>query len=201
MRPVNAAAHALRESRAKLIERLLLWIEPRNRGTGTPDGFGFWTGRDVVTVGIVDAWTGATVARNFDGRGSIVDIPSIRYASGLDIHPVDISLSLHHDGVRAAVRTLEARAARAQLHRLTLHPETREVVGVERAFKGNINLANDSDGVVVLQMVSTVRSLTIKANRTKSDAFQRLRNDDRFRRYKAIAGEIDIPWGGKGVHR
>lgn len=201
MRPVSAAAQALRESRAKLVERLLLWIEPRDRSTGDPDGFGFWTGRDTVSVTFVDAWTGQTVTRTFDGRGAIQEQPVIRHAAGLDIHPVNLSLSLHHAGVVAAVRTLEARAARVQLHRVTLHPETRAVVGVERAFKGHVNLAPDRDGAVDLQMVSTVRSLTVKANRTKSDAFQRLRNDDRFRRFKATAGEIDIPWGGKGVHR
>jgi hypothetical protein len=44
--------------------------------------------------------------------------------------------------------------------------------------------------------------LSIPNGRRKSDAAQRSRDsDDRFRRYKAIARTIDVPWGEKDARR
>ena len=59
-------------------------------------------------------------------------------------------------------------------------------------------------GAAILEMevVSTARLLTIPNGRRKSDAAQRNRDPaDRFRRYKAVARTIDVPWGEKDARR
>jgi hypothetical protein len=46
MRAVHPDAHALRLGRGGLALRILIWIEARNRATGTIEGFGLQTGED-----------------------------------------------------------------------------------------------------------------------------------------------------------
>ena len=71
-------------------------------------------------------------------------------------------------------------------------------------FKGFCNKAPiprpepGGEAVLEMELVSTTRLVAIPNGRRKSDAAQLTRDtDDRFRRYKAIARTIDVPWGEK----
>ena len=108
-----------------------------------------------------------------------------------------------------AVRLYDPRGARVQIWRRTLSPDTGLPVGVpEPWFKGFCNKAPiprpepGGEAILEMEVVSTTRLVAIPNGRRKSDAAQRSRDpDDRFRRYKAIARTIDVPWGEKDGRR
>ena len=121
------------------------------------------------------------------------------------MRPVRLSLSALSAPVIDAVRLYDPRGARVQIWRRTLSPDTGLQVGVpEPWFKGFCNKAPiprpepGGEAVLEMELVSTTRLVAIPNGRRKSDAAQRTRDpDDRFRRYKAIARTIDVPWGEK----
>jgi hypothetical protein len=204
MRAVDPAAQALRSERVGLSERIMVWIAARNRLSGDLEGLGLWTGEDTETITVTDLWTGASATRDFQGAGGLLGVTGLVHQAGLTVRPVRLSLSALDPTVTAAVRLYDARGVRLQIWRRTLSPHTGLQVGVpEPAFKGFVNRAPIprpvAGGIAALELeaVSVVRLLTVPAGRRKSDAAQRLRLDDRFRRYKAVAGSIDVPWGQK----
>lgn len=125
------------------------------------------------------------------------------------MRPVRLSLSALSPPVVEAVRLYDPRGARVQIWRRTLSPDTRLSLGSpEPWFKGFCNRVTiprpepGGDAILEMEVVSTARLLTIPAGRRKCDAAQRTRDpDDRFRRYKAIARTIDVPWGEKDARR
>ncbi|MFO1141189.1 MAG: hypothetical protein U1E59_02170 [Amaricoccus sp.] len=205
MRAIDPTAQALREARGGLAERMLIWIEARHRLTGETEALGLWTGEDSETITVTDMWTGAPATRVFHGAGSTLGIAGVQHEAGLSVRPVRLSLSALSAPVIDAVRLYDPRGARVQIWRRTLSPDTGLAVGVpEPWFKGFCNKAPiprpepGGEAVLAMELVSTTRLVAIPNGRRKSDAAQRTRDpDDRFRRYKAIARTIDVPWGEK----
>jgi hypothetical protein len=209
MRAVDSAAQALREARGGFGERVLVWIAARNRLTGDIEALGLWSGEDGETIAVTDLWTGAPATRVFHGAGSLLGISPVQHEAGLTVRPVRLTLSALDPAVTEAVRVYDPRGAKVQVWRRTLSPETGLAVGTpEPWFKGFCNKAPiprpEPGGAAILEMevVSTARLLTIPNGRRKSDAVQRSRGPaDRFRRYKAVARTIDVPWGEKDARR
>ena len=209
MRAVNSAAQALRAERGGLAERTLVWIAARNRLTDGIEALGLWSGEDSETITVTDMWTGAPASRVFHGAGSTLGVSSVQHEAGLSVRPVRLSLSAIDPAVIDAVRLYDPRGAKVQIWRRTLSPETGLQVGVpEPWFKGFCNKAPiprpepGGEAILEMEVVSTARLLTIPNGRRKSDAAQRSRDpNDRFRRYKAIAKTIDVPWGEKDARR
>ena len=209
MRAVNSAAQALRAERGGLAERIMVWIAARNRLTGDIEALGLWSGEDTETITVTDMWTGAPATRVFHGAGSLLGISPVQHEAGLSVRPVRLSLSALDAAVIDAVRVYDPRGARVQVWRRTLSPETGLQVGVpEPWFKGFCNKAPiprpepGGEAILEMEVVSTARLLTIPNGRRKSDAAQRARDSsDRFRRYKAIARTIDVPWGEEDARR
>ena len=205
MRAVNSAAQALRAERGGLAERTLVWIAARNRLTDGIEALGLWSGEDSETITVTDMWTGAPASRVFHGAGSTLGVSSVQHEAGLSVRPVRLSLSALSAPVIDAVRLYDPRGAKVQIWRRTLSPETGLQVGVpEPWFKGFCNKAPiprpepGGEAVLEMELVSTTRLVAIPNGRRKSDAAQRTRDpDDRFRRYKAVARTIDVPWGEK----
>ena len=209
MRAVDSAAQALRGERAGLAERIMVWIAARNRLSGDVEALGLWTGEDSETITVTDLWTGAPATRVFHGAGSLIGISAVQHEAGLSVRPVRLTLSALSAPVIEAVRLYDPRGARVQIWRRTLSPDTGLPVGEpEPWFKGFCNKAPiprpepGGEAILEMEVVSTVRLLTIPNGRRKSDAAQRTRDpNDRFRRYKAIAKTIDVPWGEKDARR
>ena len=205
MRAVDTAAQALRATRGGLAERVMVWIAARNRLTGEIEALGLWSGEDSETITVTDMWTGAPATRVFHGAGSLLGISGVQHEAGLSVRPVRLSLSALSPPVIDAVRLYDPRGARVQIWRRTLSPDTGLPVGVpEPWFKGFCNKAPiprpepGGEAILEMEVVSTTRLVAIPNGRRKSDAAQRSRDpDDRFRRYKAIARTIDVPWGEK----
>ena len=209
MRAVDSAAQALRAERGGLAERIMVWIAARNRSTDDIEALGLWSGEDAETITVTDLWTGAVATRLFHGAGALLGISGVQHEAGLSVRPVRLSLSALDAAVIEAVRVYDPRGARVQVWRRTLSPATGLQVGVpEPWFKGFCNKAPlprpapGGEAILELELVSTARLLSIPNGRRKSDAAQRSRDpDDRFRRYKAIARTIDVPWGEKDARR
>lgn len=207
MRAVDAAAQAVRAARAGLSERILMWIEARDRATNAVEALGVWSGEDDEAITVQDLWSGATVTRTFAGAGALLAVAGIRHQAGLAVRPATVSLSALDPSVAAAVRLYDARGGRVQIWKRTYAPETGLPAGhPERLFKGFVNGAPiprpvpGGEAVLEMELVSSARLLTIPAPRLKSDAAQQLRDpEDRFRRYKAAMGTADIPWGQRSV--
>ncbi len=205
MRAVNAAAQAQRERRGALVELQMLWIEARDRASGEVHGIGFWQGEDGEQIRVTDMFTGASEVRTFFNLG-LLSVGEIRYETGFNIRPVTISLSALSEPVLAAFRLYDARGARAQIWRRSLDPRSRLPIGEpEPRFKGFVSTSPmdrpeaGGEATIEVQIVSTARLLTFTSERKKSDEAQRLRHDDRFRRYKGTARTWDVPWGVKDV--
>jgi hypothetical protein len=202
MRPVDPLAQAEREKRSGIAERYMLWIAARNRETNAIEALGLWTGDDTETITVTDLWTGASATRVFQGAGAMLGVAGVQHKAGLDVRPLRLSLSAIDATTTAAVRLYDARGGKVQIWKRTLSADTGLQVGQpEPLFKGFVNRAPiprpvaGGEAVLELECVSSVRLLTIPAGRNKSDAAQRLRSGDRFRRYKASVETIDVPWG------
>ena len=205
MRAVNVAAQRQRERRSALLETVMVWLEGRDRETGAVHGIGLWQGEQTEQIRVTDMFTGATEVRAFFSLG-IISVGSIRYEAGLDIRPVSLTLSRLSEPVQAAFRLYEARGAKAQIWRRSFDPESRLPLGdPEPRFKGFVNQAPmerpeaGGEATIEVQLVSTARMLTFTSERKKSDEAQRLRGDDRLRRYKGMSRAWDVPWGNKDV--
>lgn len=205
MRGVSQPAQAQRERRGALLEILMMWIEARDRASGEIHGIGLWQGEDPESIRVTDMFTGVTEPRPFLSLG-IISVGSIRYETGLDIRPVSVTLSSLSEPVEAAFRLYEARGARTQIWRRSYDPESRLPLGEPEArFKGFVNSAPmerpepGGEATIEVQLVSTARLLTFPSERKKSDEAQRLRGDDRWRRYKGTTRAWDVPWGIKDV--
>lgn len=203
MRAVNATAQAEREKRSGLAERVMVWIEARNRASNAVEALGLWTGEDTEDITALDLWTNATATRTYQGAGALLSVTGLQHMAGLQVRPVRVTLSSIDETVTAAVREYDARGARIQVWRRTLSADTGLPVGApEPAFKGFVNRAPIPRGVpgdfavIELECVSAVRLLTIPNGRKKSNAAQHLRDPaDDFRRYKAIQKQVDVFWG------
>jgi hypothetical protein len=79
--------------------------------------FNFWTGEDNVATSVVSAITGGTGSRNYVGGGTLLEVPPIVDAIGLEARSIEIGLSQIHASVQDMVRAYNIRVATVELHR------------------------------------------------------------------------------------
>lgn len=203
MRPVNAAAQALREQRHRIREVTMMLIWPADReapSVRTP--IGIWAGEDAEDILVQDMVTGVATTRTF--YTGLLGHDDITEAVGLEVRSLGVSLSRLEPAVRVAFYEKNPRGAAAQLYTRAYDPDTgRPVAGLpEPLWSGFVDTAPDSrpepggDSVIRAGLVSTASLLTITSADTKSDAAQRRRMGDRFRRYKSTTADWEVPWEG-----
>lgn len=203
MRTVNAAAQAIREQRKTIREVPMMLIRTRNRTTNELVPLGLWMGEDNEDILIRDIFTGVSSTRSF--YTGMVGMGDVTHEAGLNVRPLEITLSRLEPAVRIAFYEHDPRGAQVQVFRRAYDPDTgRPVAGFPEAeFAGYVNTAPDSrpspggDSIISVDVVSTAMMLTIPSASTKSDATQRKRSGDRFRRYKATASQWEIPWAAE----
>lgn len=197
MRTVNPAAQALRES-GRFGERSLMWIRCRDRDSNDVRAIGIWSGDDAEDIRVADLFTGEQ--RTITFYTGLMAVGEVTHETGIIIRPTQVTLSPLDTAVQIAFREREARGAQVQIWRRTYDVETgRPVAGLPEAWlSGYVNEAPISVDVgsasLSVDIVSTARMLTIASARKKSDEAQRRRDGDRFRRYKATAGDVDLAW-------
>lgn len=169
---------------------------------GDETDFCFWTGEDNVTTNVVSAIDGSTDSRSFIGGGTLLEVPPIVDAIGLEARSVEFGLNQLHTSVASMVRANNIRVAVIELHRGIYSPATWALVSTPfPRFLGRVDglsietPAVGGEGRIVLTAIGDTIDLTRTVPALKSDETQRLRDGDRFRRYADTAGAVEVWWG------
>lgn len=195
MRDVPPTLLAHLQARRPILSQVLFWTTPRHRTTGAVAELALWTGANERSF-VIDG-----VARTYHGVGAILNVPPVKSALGTDIRMQSLTLSAITPEAEDLVRAYEPRLAPAELHRAVYHPDTLQLLGIQRLFKGWIDKApvtRPEDGgmaVIEVTLASSARALTKTLTARKSDASQRRRGDDRLRRYADVSGSVQVSWG------
>lgn len=197
---------ALSKARTKgIMPRKLLWCVVKDRETGDPQGFGFWTGDDDVTIAVQDGQTGDTVSRLYYGQGTKLKVPNIPRASDLNIPVLSVVLSQTSPIVQAMVREYEPRFGKIEIHEALLSDVSRLLIpNPVTAFLGEIDgdpietPSVGGEGNITLEVVSdAIRGLT-RTNPAKRSYQQQFRRaSDKFSNYSNVVANWDISWGEK----
>jgi hypothetical protein len=183
--------------------RSFVWVVAKTRESPISNvGIGFWTDAGVYTCDVIDALTGSTDERSFNG-GAIVSLGHIPLVSDFGVRAVDIKLSAIDPAVEAMVRTYDVRGAPVQIYRGFFNPDTHELVAPARArFVGFIDAAPIATGAegeessVTLSCASHTRELTRKNSEVRSHESQLKRSaTDTFYKDTSSVGDWEIAWG------
>lgn len=187
-----------------LVLRDFLTVDGKTLG-GTPQQFGYWTGEDNIFANVVPVGGGTPESRTFIGGATLLDVPPIIDAIGLEARAV--SFGLDHTS-SAALSPMDmvyghnVRVARVELHRGVFDPDTWNLVSNPHLlFAGRVDGASIDDaaaggeGGLALEAISNAIDLTKTNPAMESDEQQRRRSGDRFRRHGDTAGQVETWWG------
>ncbi len=182
-------------ARGPVAPRWLLWIGAKNFGTLTDASIGLWNGEDDLTFTIGGS------PRVYNGALGKFEVEPLVYAKGTDIRSQRITLSANTPEVEDTVRGYVVKGAAVELHLALMDPLSGLLIDIDRKFKGFLNRApistpalGSGGSTVSLEIVSSMRLLTRTLAVKKTDQSQKLRSGDRFRRYGAVAAEVDTDW-------
>jgi len=183
-----------------LIQRHFVFITGKD-SEGDAETWGFWNGVGAVSVSVVAAIDGQTGSRTYVGGGSLLAVPPMPFTLGLEARSISLRLSQVHAGVLDMIRGNDIRHGLVEVHRGYFDTGTGQIVSTPfPSFFGKVNRIREnvpaagSDGAFEISIASTTRDLTLVNTLKTSDESQRLRSDDRFRRY-AGAGSSEVFWG------
>lgn len=178
--------------------RILFWAEAKNRGTGVTETIGIWNGDQDRNFTI------SSVSRTYIGAGGLLGVEPMVYGAGLQIRTQTVTFSPLEAEVIDLIRTYEPRLAPVEMHRAIFDPLTGDLVEEpHRIFKGWIDEVTigtpeiNGQATCSVTLVSTARALTRTLASKKSDAVQKARSGDRFRRYIDVSGNVKVFWGEK----
>jgi hypothetical protein len=196
MRDFDTATAAYFQGRAGTCVRILFWAEALNRSTGLTETVGLWNGVEdrVFTIG------GGT--RTYFGAGAVIGMDALVLQTGLAVRMQRMTLSPLSPAVITMIRTYDARFAPVQIHRALFSTDDGALIAEpHRLYDGFIDTIDittpkeGEDATCELTLASSARRLTQTLALKTSDATQRLRSDDRFRRYVDVSGVVDYWWG------
>lgn len=191
MRATAAAVQSRRASRSGITSHALIWIQAKNRNTQATESLGLWTGPDHQQF----------MGRTYYGAGNVLEMGAIQTEIGLSVRRLRIGLSAVSGEVEMMLRGYEPKGAPVEVHRAEFDDGGVLLATPERIFKGWINTAPivtpaiGGMATAAIECVSNSRMLTLFGKNVKSDAQQRQRDGDRFRRNATSAGEAKIYWG------
>lgn len=203
--PNTVAALAAR----RLMPRDFLTITARDRATGAPVTVGFWSDLANVSALVVDPDTGAAVARDFYGSGSLIEISDIPAIAGVTVQNVTITMSQLHDQVEQAIRLYDCKQARVEIHTGLLDPDSRQLVDpAESLFVGFVDSievrtpSENEEGAAILTCTSGTQELLRSNPATRSHEDQQVRAPgDAFFKDAAVCGDWDHYWGAVGENK
>lgn len=203
VRVLDVDTQAAIRDRTAIRPRNFIVITAKDRVTGDPSVRCFWDEAETVAVNVIDE-VGDTVSHNFVGDGAILNVDPIPMRIGLEVRTIQIVLSALHGEVQNLVRGDEPRGAKVEIYRGLLSKSSGLLVAAPRIrFLGKINeapidtAAVGGESTVTLRVVSHTRELTRTNPAKKSDAQQKRRSGDRFRRHSGKAAQwlADVWWG------
>ena len=175
----------------------LLYVKAKNRTTGSFEEIGIHTGLDQLVVTIDGA------GRPYEGVGGIIEVPSIKFSTGLSVETYDFSLAINSPEVTNMIRAYDSRLATADVH-LAVFNSDGSLAGIAPAIRGWIDTINISDSAeeasVRIGIVSNIRAGTKALPLMKSHENQLLRDPtDMGFQYAALTPKAKVPWGaGEG---
>jgi hypothetical protein len=186
-------------SREDKVCHVLFWAEARNRSTGQIEPLGLWSGDDAQVFDVDGD------LRTYHGP-AMLPLPPIEGGVGLEIRQLVIPVPHLTPEVETLLRQYDPKLARAEIHFAEFSPDTRDLLSLQRVFKGWINqtpintAAEGGEGGGELILVSAARALTKTLALYRSDADQKKRNSaDRFREYSSTTGLKEVWWGQRRV--
>lgn len=196
MRSYDSTTGTYLGSRGGVIARSLVWVEAKNRTSGATETMGLWTGDDHQEF-VIGGQT-----RLYFGAGNLLQLEPITMQTGLVVRMHKVTLSPLSPEVALLLRGYEPRLAPVEIHRALFWPESRDLIAApHRVFRGwidEVTIPTPEIGGAAqaeVTLASAARALTIPLALKKSDETQRLRGDDRFRRYADVSGAVDVWWG------
>lgn len=172
---------------------------------GSAKVFAYWTGEDNVSANVLPLGEETPVSRNFIGGGTLLSVPPIIDAIGLEARSINVGLdhiSSAPESPMDMVYGHNVRVARVELHRGVFDPGSWNLVSTPHlVFAGRIDGASVDDatpggeGGLSIDMMPSAIDLTRTNPAMESDEQQRRRLSDRFRRYGDTAGQVETWWG------
>jgi hypothetical protein len=182
-------------ARAGYAPRWLLYVRTRNRDTGAPFPIGLWNGDDSISLTI------GGNPRSYFGAQGLFTVDPVIYGSGTLVRTQRVTLSGIAPEAEDMVRGFIIRGVEADLRLALFNPVEMTLIESRRMFRGFVNKApivtpemGGGSPAITLELASSMRLLTRTVAVKKTDQSQRLRQDDRFRRYGSIAAEVVTEW-------
>lgn len=186
-----------------IIVRDLLTVNGKTLG-GSAAQFGYWTGEDNVAINVVPAGEVTPVSRNFLGGATLLDVPAIVDAIGVEARSVTFGLDHISDAAGGPMDMVfghNVRVARVEMHRALFDPATWNLVATPvLMFSGRVDgaavddAAAGGEGGLSLEAVNSAIDLTKTNPAMESDEQLKLRGD-RFRRHGDSAATVETWWG------
>lgn len=197
MRIFSPATAAFFASRGATVAHVLIWLQARNRKTGTAETIGFWTGDDHREFAI-DGQT-----RTYYGAGAAMAPDPLRLRTGVKAGSWRCKFSGASREAQMAVRGYDPRHAPVEVHRVLFDPLSRNLLDEPhlklRGYVDTISYqtpAKGGTGGITVQVAGSARALTRGLQRHRSHATLQARDDgDDFRKYASVADSGDTPWG------
>lgn len=202
MRNLSSANYAALQAR-ELVARDFLWVVARNRATGAPFPYGFWSDVGDVSAPILNPNTGLAETRNFEGSGTLIQISDIPLVANLTVQTITVKMNQIDDAVQNIVRGYDLKQAQVEVYRGLFSPVSRQIVApaVNRfiGYVDQIEISTpkeDDEGSITLTCASHSHEFTRYNPATRSHEDQKLRdsNDDFFVDASTV-GEWEHFWG------
>ena len=202
MRGISANNYAALQAR-RLVARDFLWLKVRTLDTGLPFEYGFWSDVGSVNAPVLDPNTGATVSRNFEGSGTLIQISDIPLVSNLSVQNATIIMSQLSDGVANIVRGYDLKQGNVEIYRGLFDPDNRQLVapafGRFVGFIDNVVITTPKEGgegSIELTCAPNTQEITRSNPDTRSQDSQVLRRaNDNFFQDTTTVGDWEFFWG------
>ena len=197
MKTIDTALQTHLQARLGIDAHVLVWIEAKDRTTGTAAPFGLWTGDDDRSFTIDGG------PRTYLGAGSLLDVGDLSAETGYVVRVTRMSAAHLQADIAALLATRTLRHVPCTWHQAHFQPGSFDLVAPPRqVFKGRVEItplpdaAEEDEARAEFELVSYARDMTIPLSLKKSGPALRARAPgDLFRRYIAVSGKISTSWG------
>lgn len=139
MDPIKTANLTARGGQRRAFRDFMI-MTVRDRSTGDPVVFRYWSGAHDISAAIYNPDTSSDETYAFKAAGALIAVSQIPRVSNLTIQEVSIEMSGPAAEVNQLFRQYDARQARVELYRGELHPDTRAMVAAaEPRFLGFVD--------------------------------------------------------------
>jgi hypothetical protein len=189
----------------ELVARDFIWFTARNRATGAPFSYGFWSDVGNVNAPILNPNTGLAETRNFEGSGTLIKISDIPLVANLTVQTITVNMNQISEGVQNIVRGYDLKQGGVEVYRGLFSPVSRQIVSPAiNRFIGYVDQIEiktpkeGEEGSISLTCASHSHEFTRYNPSTRSHEDQKMRdaNDDFFVDTSTV-GEWEHFWGQK----